>query len=217
MMATDVDGLFASAPEALPFDRRLEIRSFLLRRAAGNLLVYGTGTLERDAEAVRALGGISGQYLNHGHEALFADDWPARAFGATLIVGEDDAPSVAGRREVDGTISERQALGPDFEAIPIPGHTPGATAFLWDTGAHRALFTGDSIYLLDGEWVAAVLDSSDRSGYLESLSLLAELEFDLLVPWAASVGGPYYATTDPTDARRRIGAIIKRVRAGGNH
>ncbi len=52
-------------------------------------------------------------------------------------------------------------LDDDFEVIPIPGHTPGATAYLWDDGERRHLFTGDSIYLSDGEWIAALLDSSD--------------------------------------------------------
>jgi glyoxylase-like metal-dependent hydrolase (beta-lactamase superfamily II) len=213
-LSTGIEGLHASAPDPLPFDRRLVIRSFLLRRESGNLLVYGTGTLGRDAETIGALGGISRQYLGHGHEAAFADDWPARAFGAKLVVGEGDAASVGKRRQVDQTISQREALDSDFEAIPIPGHTPGATAFLWDTGEHRALFTGDSIYLRDDEWVAAVLDSSDRPSYIESLELMRELDFDLLVPWAASAGGPYYAITDADDARRRIDAILERVRAG---
>jgi hypothetical protein len=137
-ISTGIERLYASAPEPLVFDRSLVIRSFLLRRDLGNLLVYGSGTLERDAETVRGLGGISRQYLNHGHEAMFADDWPTRAFGAQLVVGAGDAASVAKRRQVDETISERQALDSDFEAIPIPGHTPGATAFLWHTGTHRA-------------------------------------------------------------------------------
>jgi glyoxylase-like metal-dependent hydrolase (beta-lactamase superfamily II) len=193
------------------------IRSFRLRRDPGNVLVYGSGTLERDAETVRGLGGISRQYLNHGHEAMFADDWRTRAFGAQLVVGAGDAARVAKRRQVDETISERQALDSDFEPIPIPGHTPGATAFLWHTGTHRTLFTGDSIYLRDGEWVAAVLESSDRSSCLESLSLIRELEFDLIIPWAATVGQPYYALTDAADTRQRIDAIIERVRAGASH
>jgi len=216
-LTTGIEGLHASAPEPLPFDRRLVIRSFLLRREPGNLLVYGTGTLEHDGETIRELGGISRQYLGHGHEAAFADEWPARTFGAKLVVGEADAASVGKRRQVDETISQRKALDADFEAIPIPGHTPGATAYLWDTGEHRALFTGDSIYLRDDEWVAAVLDSSDRPSYIASLELMRELDFDLLIPWAASVGGPYYALTDEVDARRRIGAILERVRAGASH
>jgi glyoxylase-like metal-dependent hydrolase (beta-lactamase superfamily II) len=216
-ISTGVEGLYASAPQPLPFDRSLVIRTFLLRRERGNLLVYATDTLERDADTVSALGGISRQYLNHRHEALLADDWPTRAFNAKLVVGEADAASVAERRPVGETISGRQALESDVEGIPTPGHTPGATAYLWDTGAHRALFTGDSVFLRDGEWIAAVLESSDRSSYLESLSLMKELEFDLLVPWAASADQPYYAVTDEADARRRLDAIIARVRAGSDH
>ena len=48
---------------------------------------------------------------------------------------------------MDETFSERHKLGDDFEVIPIPGHTGGATAFLWDSGKHRVLFTGDTVFL----------------------------------------------------------------------
>jgi len=108
-------------------------------------------------------------------------------------------------------------LDGDFELIPTPGHTPGATAFLWHSGEHRLLFTGDSVYLRDGDWVAAVLEgSSDRTAYIESLELLRGLEFDALVPWAAS-GESYYTLTDPADARQRIDAILERLRRGEDH
>lgn len=113
-----------------------------------------------------------------------------------------------------GTFVERHMLDDDFEVIPIPGHTRGATAFLWEGGGRRVLFTGDTIYLDGGEWVGAVLGSSDRDTYLDSLDLLRGLDFDVLVPWAASGEGPYYALTDRADARRRIDAIINRVRRG---
>jgi glyoxylase-like metal-dependent hydrolase (beta-lactamase superfamily II) len=73
------------------------------------------------------------------------------------------------------------------------------------------LFTGDTIYLRGGEWRAAVLDSSDREAYLESLLLLRELEFDVLVPWIAGAGEPHYALTTVADARGRIDAIVQRV------
>ena len=105
-------------------------------------------------------------------------------------------------------------LDDDFEVIPTPGHTSGATAYLWDSGEHRLLFTGDTIYLNEGEWVAAVLASSDRGLYIESLELIRELDFDALVPWAATGGRPYHALTDKADARRRIDAILERVRSG---
>jgi glyoxylase-like metal-dependent hydrolase (beta-lactamase superfamily II) len=199
-VASAIAGLHASAPEPLPFARSLHIRAFVLERSRGDLLVYSTSTVEADT-ATR-------QYLNHGHEAMFFSD----AVTAPLFVHEADRRAVD--RRVRATFSRRHTLDDDFEAIPTPGHTPGATAYLWDNGDQRLLFTGDTIYLRDGEWVAAVLDSSDRAAYLESLELIRELDFDVLVPWAASAGQPDHALTDPADTRRRVDAIIERVRRG---
>ena len=41
-MQTEIEGLHALAPEALPFAPAHDIRAFLLRRDAGNLLIYST-------------------------------------------------------------------------------------------------------------------------------------------------------------------------------
>jgi glyoxylase-like metal-dependent hydrolase (beta-lactamase superfamily II) len=79
------------------------------------------------------------------------------------------------------------------------------------------LFTGDTVYLHDGEWVGAVLSSSDRDAYVRSLELIADLDFDVLAPWAATRGQLPYAITDRADARRRIGAIAERLRRGEDH
>ena len=212
-MATGVDGLHASTPQDLPFGRALEVRAFVLRRERGNVLIYSTTTLEDDAPAIAALGGISRHYLNHSHEALFASDW----VDAPLFVHAAERAAVGDRYDVRGTFSRRHTLDDDFEVIPTPGHTPGATAYLWDTGEHRLLFTGDTIYLKDGEWVAAVLGSSDRAAYLDSLQLIRELDFDVLVPWAASRGQPPYVMTGRDDAQRRIDAIVERLRRGESH
>src|SRR3954452_8506194 len=141
--------LDASAPEPLPFGRDLVIRAFLLERAGGNLLVYSTPT---------ASGDVVRQSLTHGHEAAFASD----AVPAPLFVHAADRAAVEETHPVRASFSRRHMLDDDFEIIPTPGHTPGATAYLWDNGEHRFLFTGDTIYLRDDEWVAAVLDSSDR-------------------------------------------------------
>jgi hypothetical protein len=62
--------------------------------------------------------------------------------------------------------------------------------------------------------VAAVLASSDRAGYLESLRLIRELDFDVLVPWAATGGQPYFVRTDRAEIERRVGAIIERLERG---
>jgi glyoxylase-like metal-dependent hydrolase (beta-lactamase superfamily II) len=169
--------------------------------------------LEAEASAIQDLGGIARQYLNHGHEAGLVSDW----LTAPLFVHENERKSVERRAHVRGTFSRHHSLEDDFEVIPTPGHTSGATSYLWDSGEHRLLFTGDTIYLRDGEWVAAVLDSSEREPYLESLELIRELDFDVLVPWIASGEDPFYAVSSRADARRRIDAIIERLRRGEDH
>jgi glyoxylase-like metal-dependent hydrolase (beta-lactamase superfamily II) len=200
-----IPGIQASSPQPLPFAPSLEVRAFVLERERGNLLVYSNDVLEDPA-------GVSRWYLNHRHEAMFVSG----AVTAPLFVHERERRSVEEKAHVRATFSRRHTLDDDFEVIPTPGHTPGATAYLWDSGEHRFLFTGDTIFLSDGEWVAAVLGSSDRAAYLDSLELIRELDFDVLVPWAASSGEQPYAVTSRADARRRIDAIIERVRAGAD-
>jgi glyoxylase-like metal-dependent hydrolase (beta-lactamase superfamily II) len=207
---TIVPGLHATSPQPLPFAPSLHVRAFLLERNRGNILIYSTTELERDRAALDELGGVSRRYLNHWHEAVFATD-----LHAPLFVHEHERARVEEEMHVRGSFSRRHVLDEDFEVIPTPGHTAGATAFLWDSGAHRVLFTGDSVYLDGGEWIAALLEgSSDRQAYIESLELIRELDFDVLVPWAASAGDPYHAVASQADARRRIDAIIERLRRG---
>ena len=218
--ATDVthaevalSGLHAFRPEPLPFAPKLHIRAFLLQRDQANFLVYGAPGLGPDAETIRELGGASRQYLNHWHEAMFMPD----AIPAPVFIHEQDSSPASQRTQVDDTFSHRHLIDDDFEVIPIPGHTSGATAYLWNSGRHRFLFTGDSIILDEGTWVAAVLDSSDRARYIESLELIRELDFDVLVPWAASADHPFYAATDAQDAGQRIDAMLERLRRGEDH
>jgi glyoxylase-like metal-dependent hydrolase (beta-lactamase superfamily II) len=173
--------------------------------------MYAAPGLDAERPAIEALGGVSRRYLNHGHEAMFLDD----TIDAPLFVHEAERAAVEQAHHVRGTFSRRHVLDEDFEVIPTPGHTPGATAYLWDSGAHRVLFTGDTILLAEGEWVAAVLGSSDRTAYVQSLELIRELDFDVLVPWAATLGHPAHAVVSHAGARRRIDSIIERVRGGG--
>ena len=187
---TVVQGLHATSPQPLPFAPSLEVRAFLLERARGNILIYSTTE----------------------HEAMFATD-----LDAPLFVHERERAGVVEELHVRGTFSRRHMLDEDFEVIPTPGHTAGATAFLWESAGHRMLFTGDSVFLDGGEWIAAFLEgSSDRDAYISSLELIRELDFDVLVPWAARAGGPFHAVTSRVAARRRIDAVIERVRRGGD-
>jgi glyoxylase-like metal-dependent hydrolase (beta-lactamase superfamily II) len=184
-------------------------RSFLLERDHGNVVVYSSET----APDLNEAGRVSWQYLNHWHESLFH---PAGAFDAPLVVHDAGGAEVSRRTGVDPvTFTGRHQLGEGFEIVPIPGHTPDATAYLWERGDHRFLFTGDTLYLDGDEWVAGVLDSSDREAITASIESLRELDFDVLVPWVATAGQPYWTVTDRADTRRRIDRAL--VAAGLEH
>jgi hypothetical protein len=126
------------------------------------------------------------------------------------------SPSLGGAIPVTGSFSGRETIGADIDVIPIPGHTPGSTAYLWDNGVHRFLFTGDSVWLDHGEWTAVVLDPSGRHSYIDGLTLMRDLDFDVLVPWGATQDEPPIAAVSPAEAAARLDAVIQRVEAGGN-
>ncbi len=214
-MENIVSGLYASIPEPLGFGPSLEIRAYLLEREGGNLLIYRSGELESDVDEINGLGGVSRQYLNHHHEASPATDRVSEIFGAPLHIHEADAKAASALSNVDETFSERHMLAGDFEVIPTPGHTEGATAFLWDTGEHRVLFTGDTLFFVRGKWRAAVLDGvSDREKYIESLELIRSLDFDLVVPGISPAGEPFYEAVEKAEAERKIDDILARLRRG---
>jgi hypothetical protein len=205
-----VPGLLASPSAPLSFAPGERVRSFVLERDAGAVVIYG-GDLSGLEDGLDALG-VSRHYLGHWHEAGFAGG----DVGAPLLVHTADRAETEQRLHVRASFTRRHTLDDDLEVIPIPGHTPGSTAFLWDSGRERVLFTADSLYVdgTTGEWVGALLESSDRDAYLESLELLRGLEFDVLAPWVARAGSAPIVLTGPEDAQRRIGAVIKRIEAG---
>jgi glyoxylase-like metal-dependent hydrolase (beta-lactamase superfamily II) len=208
-LETPIEGLWATPPAPLPFDSTVDVRAFLLERPTGNLIIYDAPGLAAAAGEIQARGGATRQLINHAHEAMFG----SQGLDVDVFVGERDRNHTRSL-PIAGTFSERQTLDDDLEVIPTPGHTPGTTTFLWDSGRHRFLFTGDTLWIEHGNWRATVLGESDRAAYLDSLALLRELEFDVLVPWAATAGEPYIDVVSHTQAQQRLDVIIKRVRAG---
>lgn len=210
---TAIDGFHPTTPQALPFAPTSLVRAFLLERQAGNLLIYSTGRLNEDLARLRARGGVARQYLNHWHEAMLGLAPPS--LGADLVHHEAEAKHVAERGGHGLTFSEPHHLADDFEVVPIPDHTAGATAYLWDTGLHRLLFTGDTIYLHKGKWRVALVGGSDRHEYVGSLELIRDLDFDVLVPWAVDEEDPYLVHVDPDERRERIDALLAWVKKQG--
>jgi hypothetical protein len=208
-----VDGLLATPTARLPYQQDVLLRSFVLERSEGNLIVYNSPGVTASADAIRDLGGASRLLINHGHEAMYG----APDLDVPVYVHERDRAEVAHSLPVAGVFDRRQMIDHDLEVIPTPGHTAGTTSYLWDNGSRRFLFTGDFIWIEHGEWKAVVLDDRLRRAYLDSLALVRELDFDVLVPWGTTEDGPSYGLVNSkTEIPDRVTAIIDRVRAGGS-
>lgn len=211
-LESPIEGLRATPPTRLPYQANVLVRSFLLERANGNTIVYNSPGVSSAATDIRALGGAARLLINHGHEAMYG----APDLDAPVFVHERDRAETARSMTIAGVFNRRQMIADDLEVIPTPGHTPGTTSYLWDNGSHRFLFTGDFVWIQDGEWKAVVLASSNRAHYLNSLALVRELDFDVLVPWGTTREDPATAVTSRTEIRDRLDAIIARVEAGSD-
>lgn len=209
-LQSTIRGLHGTPVAPLPFLKGVVVRSFVLERPQGHVILYNSPGIDAAATDIRALGPIERLLLNHQHEAMFgAPDLEAPAYVHAEDEGRTDMP-------LAGTFSDRQRLGDDLEIIPTPGHTPGTTAFLWDSGDLRLLFPGDSIWVQGGEWKAVLLGDSDRAAYIASLSLLMDVTFDVLVPWGVEEGEPYGYGVSPKQARSHLDAIRRRLERGEN-
>jgi glyoxylase-like metal-dependent hydrolase (beta-lactamase superfamily II) len=212
-LVSPIAGLLATPASRLPYQRDVLLRSYVLVRPGGNVIVYDSPGVSESAAAILALGTPDRLLVNHEHEAMHGQP----DLEVPVWIHEDDRQAVAGRLEIAGTFRGRSMIGDDLEVIPTPGHTAGTTSFLWDDGTHRFLFTGDAVWIEGGEWKAVVLDPALRPAYLDSLATIRDLDFDVLVPWGVTEGdAPVAVVADRAEARDRIDRIIARVAAGGD-
>lgn len=203
-------GLWATASAPLPFLDGAVVRSFLLERNGVSTLIYNSPGLRAAADEIRRRGEADGLLINHWHEEMYGQP----GVDAPVFVHERDRAQTEGRLPVDGVLRDRQRWGDDVEIIPTPGHTSGATAFLWTTAGHRVLFTGDSLWNHGGRWEAVVLADSSPADYVRSLELMADLGADVIVPWLALDDAPPVEHTDPATMRGDLLDVAERVRAG---
>lgn len=205
--------LYETQASELPFDKRFEIKSFVLQRPEGNLVIYHSPKLNDAMSDIEQLGGISKVLMNHDHESLGGTP----EFNAPFYIHEDDARALDNNIEISGYFSEREKINDDLLVIPTPGHTPGTTMFIWENGEHRFLFTGDFLCVDDGELRTVILGSSDRESSIKSLEMIRELDFDVIVPWVSIKDeDSLFFLKDDEDKTARIQEIIDRVRNGEN-
>ena len=158
--------------------------SLFARRPEGNILFScfgGHSSIEGSFDAIAELGGVALHVIGDMHfAARYSDDVSAR-FGVPTRCSEVEGPDVKRKvKDVETFPFTRHELAPGVEAIPTPGHRPGAVSFLVPVGSRKCLFAGDSIYH-DGTGWRALASKKNRRTMRESLAVLAEADFDVLL------------------------------------
>jgi glyoxylase-like metal-dependent hydrolase (beta-lactamase superfamily II)/ferredoxin len=115
--------------------------SYFLQDAGGNWLIDSPRYIKHLVDAFDRMGGIRYIFLTHEDDVADAARY-AKRFGATRIIHRADlAAAPDAEWIVDG--HEPIAVSQKMKIIPVPGHTPGSMALLYDG---RYLFTGDHVW-----------------------------------------------------------------------
>ena len=115
--------------------------SFFIEHPSGNWLVDSPRYIKYLIDAFERRGGVKYIFLTHEDDVADADKY-ALHFGAKRIIHRADADAVPDAEWiVDGI--DRILLTDGFQAIPVPGHTPGSMALHY---REKFLFTGDHLW-----------------------------------------------------------------------
>jgi glyoxylase-like metal-dependent hydrolase (beta-lactamase superfamily II)/ferredoxin len=112
--------------------------SYFVRHPDGNWLIDSPRYINKLVKAFEGMGGIKYIFLTHEDDVAEASRY-AKQFGAIRIIHRED---MAALPDAEWVIEGSQAVEfkPEFLLIPVPGHTRGSMALLYD---NRYLFTGD--------------------------------------------------------------------------
>lgn len=176
--------------------------SFFVHHPDGNWMIDAPRYIKPLVEAFERRGGLAFIFLTHEDDVADADKY-AEHFGAQRMIHRADAHAVPeAERVLDGT--EAIHLAPDFQAIPVPGHTEGSQALLYrDT----FLFTGDHLWW---EPAASQLGAPrqlvwNQDQLAQSLEKLLAYRFEWVL---AGHGGRVRLSTD--DMRVHLRHLIRR-------
>ncbi|MBL8155741.1 MAG: MBL fold metallo-hydrolase [Anaerolineae bacterium] len=159
-------------------------RSFFVERPGWNLLVpcfSNSSTIHTSFDEIEQRGGLKAQLLGDSHFRTAHCDEVAERFGAPLYCSEVEAPDVT--RKVKQVVTfpfKRHWLNEDIEVIPTPGHRPGGVCYLLHLGERRILLAGDFVWHDGTRWIPTA-SSAGVAAYRNSLNLLAQLDFDVLI------------------------------------
>lgn len=205
-------GMYTTGSVPLPFMNGVDLRSYVLNTQQGTVIVYNTPGIDAAAAEVRDLGQPTRLLINHWHEGMHGSP----NLEVPAYVHERDQAQTEQSMQISGVFTGREKIGDDLEVLPSFSHTPGTTLYLWDNGEHRFLFTGDAIWVEDGVWQAVILGESNRQAFLDTLTLLRDLDFDVLVPWPARRHEEPYDIVTLEQKREQIDNLTARITAGAS-
>jgi glyoxylase-like metal-dependent hydrolase (beta-lactamase superfamily II)/ferredoxin len=122
-------------------DKSFGGNSYVLQHADGNWLIDSPRYIKHLVEAFERMGGIRYIFLTHEDDVADSARY-AKRFGATRVIHRADLAAVPDAEWIiDGC--EPISISNGLRIIPVPGHTPGSMALLYD---ERYLFTGDHLW-----------------------------------------------------------------------
>lgn len=153
--------------------------SYFVQDPAGNWLIDSPRYTRHLEDAFERLGGVRYVFLSHEDDVADAARY-AKRFGATRIIHRADAAAMPdAERLIEG--DEPIAVTDRITLIPVPGHTEGSMALLYDG---RFLFTGDHLWWdreTSGLEMPRRLVANHRS-LLQSTARLLNHAFDWVLP-----------------------------------
>ena len=178
--------------------------SFLIRAREGNAMVDAPRWTSAVVAAIEKQGGLAAVLLTHRDDVADAERY-AQHFGARVFIHEDDRAAAPYATD----ILRGEAPTPiarDLLVIPVPGHTKGSVAYLWN---ETRLFTGDS---LSWDFVRQDLRASKHVCWyswpeqIRSLTRLLDYRFEWIF---AGHGGSIGLSAD--EMRQRLAALVARM------
>lgn len=115
--------------------------SFFIEHPDGNWLIDSPRYLKHLVETFERKGGLSHIFLTHKDDVAEVDKYAAH-FGAKRIIHRADLEAAPDAEWIIEEVESSQVL-PQFQIIPVPGHTAGSMALLYN---NTYLFTGDHLW-----------------------------------------------------------------------
>ncbi|HXI02834.1 MAG TPA: hypothetical protein VNI57_06610, partial [Candidatus Saccharimonadales bacterium] len=180
--------------------------SYLIRRAAGNVMVDSPRAAGPLLRRIDAMGGVRLMFLTH-QDDVADHDIIHRRYGCDRILHEADRHG--GTRGIERPIAGREPLilDADLTVIPVPGHTRGSAALLY---REEFLFTGDHLWGLEDGRLGASRGVAWHS-WAEQIRSMERLR-DVPFRWVLPGHGRRWLARSEAHRRECLEALIERMK-----